>query len=329
MVATLVGPMTSTFSSLKTLSWLGSAYLIASAATQPLSGRLTEIFGRREGAVLCNILFLLGTLVCGLAPNEKILILGRVVAGLGGGALVAISTFVGSDLVPTRKRGVVQGINNIAMGAGSGLGGFFGGSINRILGWRWAFLTQVPFLILGTIMVGLFVKVPLSQSDKSALRRIDYGGISTLIASMTLCQIGLNAGGNLVPWSPPLIPSTLSLSVAALAGLVYIERHIASEPIIPLHLFSFRTVSAACSTYFFAYMANFGILFFIPMYLQICGLSPTQAGIRFIPQSVGTAIGAFVSGLLIRATGTYSVLSATAHVLLIVASASIYTLTEA
>ncbi|KMU83620.1 multidrug resistance protein fnx1 [Coccidioides immitis H538.4] len=137
VVATISGPISSSFNSLSLLSWLASAYLISNAACQPLSGKLTDIFSRRTGLVVSNVLFGLGNLICGLAQDEWVMIFGRVVAGMGGGGLTAIATFVTSDLVPLRKRGLWQGIGNICYGVGSGLGGVFGGWVNDTWGWRW------------------------------------------------------------------------------------------------------------------------------------------------------------------------------------------------
>lgn len=116
IIATLSAPIASEFQSLSLLSWIATAYLIANAACQPLSGRMTDIFGRGPGLVFSNVLFSLGNLICGVAKNEQMMILGRVVAGIGGGGLMSISTFLGSDLVPLRKRGVVQGLGNIFYG---------------------------------------------------------------------------------------------------------------------------------------------------------------------------------------------------------------------
>lgn len=148
IVATLAAPISTSFNSLSLLAWLASAYLIANAACQPLSGRLTDIFSRRTGLVVSNILFGAGNLMCGLAGSEWTMIAGRVVSGMGGGGLMAISTFVGSDLVPLRKRGMIQGLGNLCYGSGAGLGGLFGGWINDTWGWRKAFLIQVPFVAL-------------------------------------------------------------------------------------------------------------------------------------------------------------------------------------
>jgi len=116
IMATLSAPIASEFHSLSLLSWLATAYLIANATCQPLSGRLTDIFGRGPGLVFSNVMFALGNLVCGLATGGGTMIAGRVIAGVGGGGLMSISTFLASDLVPLKKRGVVQGVGNIAYG---------------------------------------------------------------------------------------------------------------------------------------------------------------------------------------------------------------------
>ena len=109
IIATLSAPISSSFDSLSLLSWLATAYLISNAACQPLSGKLTDIFSRRYGLLFSNFFFAVGTLTCGLAQSQGVIITGRVIAGIGGGGLTCISTFVGSDLIPLRKRGVWQG----------------------------------------------------------------------------------------------------------------------------------------------------------------------------------------------------------------------------
>ena len=116
IIATLAAPISSEFHSLSLLSWLATAYLISNAACQPLSGRLTDIFGRGPGLLFSNVMFAAGNLICGLARDEYTIIAGRVVAGIGGGGLMSISSFLASDLVPLRTRGLVQGIGNIAYG---------------------------------------------------------------------------------------------------------------------------------------------------------------------------------------------------------------------
>lgn len=116
IIATLSAPISTSFNSLSLLSWLGSSYLIANAAIQPISGRLTDIFSRRTGLIYSNILFALGNLICGLARTEWVMIFGRVIAGIDGGGLNAIATFLASDIIPLRKRGLWQGFANVLFG---------------------------------------------------------------------------------------------------------------------------------------------------------------------------------------------------------------------
>ncbi|KAG9248223.1 MFS multidrug transporter-like protein [Calycina marina] len=308
IIATLSAPISTYFDSLSLLSWLASAYLIANAACQPLSGRLTDIFSRRTGLVVSNILFAAGNMLCGLAKSEWSMIGGRVVAGIGGGGIMTIATFVGSDLVPLRKRGLVQGLGNIAFGAGAGLGGLLGGYMDDRFGWRWAFLAQVPPVIASAIIVYFVVDVPAKVSNKSKMSRVDFLGAFTLVLTLVLLLIGLNSGGNIVPWNHPLVWVSLPLSVVSLLAFIYIEARIASEPVIPVKLLLNSTVAAACLTNWFATMLWFMALFYVPIFYQIAGYSNTAAGTRLIPASVGASIGSLGSGLIMNHTGKYKLL---------------------
>lgn len=308
VIATLSAPISTSFNSLSLLSWLASAYLIANAACQPISGRLTDIFSRRTGLVVSNVLFGVGNLMCGLAETEWTMIAGRVVAGMGGGGLMAISTFVASDLVPLRKRGVIQGIGNLCYGSGAGFGGLFGGWINDTWGWRVAFLSQVPFVAVSGLLVFFFVDVPPKKSEKSKLSRVDFLGTLTLVITLLLLLLGLNSGGNVVPWNHPLVLTTLPLSLVALVAFVWIEARRAVEPVIPVKLLLNRTVAAACLTNWFTTMACFMVIFYTPIFFQVRGLSTTQAGVRLIPQSVGASVGSLSAGLIMNKTGKYRVL---------------------
>ncbi|RAK77293.1 MFS multidrug transporter [Aspergillus fijiensis CBS 313.89] len=326
IVATLSAPISSSFHSLSLLSWLATSYLISNAAFQPLSGRLTDIFSRRAGLVFSNVFFAAGTLMCGLAKSEGAIIAGRVIAGIGGGGLTAISTIINSDLVPLRKRGIWQGIGNICYGAGSGLGGVFGGWINDTLGWRWAFLIQVPFIVVSGILVTVMVKVPVKDTDDAKLKRVDFLGAVTLVTTLVLFLLGLNTGGNQLPWTHPLILVSLPLAAVSFALFLYIEAKIASEPVIPVRLLLDRTVFSACLTNWFGTMTVFGLLFYLPFFFQVQGLSATAAGVRLIPQAIGTSIGSLGAGVLMRSTGRYKVFVRITLTLLVIASILISTL---
>ncbi len=316
IVATLSGPITAEFKSGTLFSWIASGYIIANAACQPLSGKLTDIYGRRAGLVFATTFFAAGTLICGLATEGWVIIVGRVVAGMGGGCINTISTFVGSDLVPLRKRGVWQGMSNIVFGTGMGLGGVFGGAIHDHIGWRWAFYIQVPFILVAGVAGYLTIHVPVKETEGNRIRRVDFLGALTLVTALVLCLLGLNSGGNIVPWNHPLVYGSLVASFVCLLLFIYIEDKVAPEPIIPIRLLGNRSVMAACLTLWFMTMAVYALIYYGPIYFQVVrGVTPTRAGTLFIPQSVGTAVGSFGSGLIMRATGKYKLLNIAMQIL--------------
>ncbi|KAL9055794.1 MAG: hypothetical protein Q9162_003328 [Coniocarpon cinnabarinum] len=310
ILATLSSPISESFESFTLFSWLASSYLIANAALQPLSGKLTDIFGRRNGLLWANAFFAAGTLICGLARAEWVIILGRVVAGLGGGCLNTITTFVASDLVPLRRRGLIQGLANIFFGLGSGVGGVYGGWISDVWNWRAAFLIQVPLIVLSAIIVGLTLNIPVKETDKSKIKRVDFSGAAALVTTLVLLLLGLNSGGNIVPWSHPMVYVSLALSVVAFAVYIYVEEKVASEPVIPVRLMLKQTVAAACLSNWFASMAWFSFLYYGPIYFEVLGYSSGAAGARLIPPSIGAAFGSLGSGFVMRATGKYYILNA-------------------
>lgn len=325
IIATLSAPISSDFKSLSLMSWLATAYLIANAACQPISGRLTDIFGRGPGLIFSNVFFAAGNLICGLAQNEHVMIFGRVVAGIGGGGLMAIATFLCTDLVPLRKRGVFQGIGNIAYGSGAMLGGVFGGLINDYSSWGWrlAFLVQVPPVLVSACLVAYLVRIPPKVSQKSYLARIDFVGAFLIIVFLVLLLLGLNAGGNSVPWVHPLPLTTIPLSVVA--GIVFVVwESRAAQPIIPVRLFVDRTVFTACMTNLFSTMANMMSLFYVPLYLQVRGSSATEAGLVILFASIGISLGSMGSGFIMKTTGRYiglgilSLLFQLAHVIILI-----------
>ncbi|KAI0198246.1 major facilitator superfamily domain-containing protein [Astrocystis sublimbata] len=306
VVATLSGPISSEFDSLRLLSWLATAYLISNAAAQPISGRLTDIFGRGPGLVFANLAFTAGNLICALATSQQAMILGRLIAGIGGGGLMSIPTFLASDLIPLRKRGVVGGIANIWYGLGTMTGAILGGylSDHTSMGWRLAFLIQVPPSLLSAIIVYFLVKVPPKQSDKTYLKRIDFGGVLLTTLALTFLVLGLSFGGNVVPWTHPLPATAILLSCGAFAALFRWEQS-AVQPIIPVKLLANRTVLTSCLASIFCSAIALTSVFYIPLYLQVRGDSATTAGLKILPVSLGTSAGALVTGYLMKKTGRY------------------------
>ncbi|KAF7959955.1 hypothetical protein EAE96_001557 [Botrytis aclada] len=305
MIATLSSPITSSFGSLSHLPWLASAYFIANAAVQPLSGKLTDIYGRRSGLVLANIVFALGNYMCASAKTEWVLIAGRVVAGLGGGGIMAIATFLLSDLVPLRDRGMWQGIGNMILGVGSGIGGVLGGWINDSLDWRATFLLQIPITLLATIWTWFTIRIPTVDDGEgeSKLKRIDYlGSISLFTTLVTLLLV--------------------SLLIFIITELKY-----AKEPIIPLPLLCNISVAGGCLTNAFSSASRFAMIFYLPLFLEAQGYTATKIGLRLIPGSIGTAIASMIAGIIVKSTGRFYKLGIASQMIYILGMAFICTFT--
>ena len=329
VIATLSAPISASFQSFSLVSWLASAYLITNAAFQPISGNITDILSRKTGLIFSNVFFALGNLICGLARTEGVMIFGRVVAGVGGGGLTAIATFVATDLVPLRQRGVWQGVGNIFYGCGAALGAVFGGYINDRWDWRVAFLAQIPCSMLSALLVYFTVHAPVREGKVSAWKRIDFLGAFLLVMTLILLLMGLNAGGNTVPWTHPLVLTTLPLSGLFLGLFVFVERNYALEPVIDVRLMLDRTVLAACLTNWFSTMCIYTFLFYGPIYFQVKGLSTTQVGLRIVPSSLGGSIGSISAGLLMRWTGHYYFINVGSQVIFVMALILVATFTLA
>ncbi|PQE05680.1 MFS multidrug transporter protein [Rutstroemia sp. NJR-2017a BVV2] len=333
MVSTLVVPISGSFGSFKSLAWLGTSVAIPAsyswfigilyvgvATAQPLVGRLTEIYSRRSGLLTTNALFLLGTIGCGVAPSLSFLIAARTVAGIGAGGIYACTTVIMSDLLTHRQRGLVSGCINLCYGVFMSLGGLFGGWINDVWGWRTTFLVQIPIIFIAIMGVYLFVDIPRQPRPVPSWRRIDFMGAASLVGFLAFMLVGLNVGGNILPWVYPLVLVTLPLSALSLALFILVESNpkLTPEPIIPLHLVREKTVLSVGITYFFTHVSAFTIAYFLPVYFQLLGYSTTQAGLRFTPTSISDGVSALVTGIFLRVTGKFLILNRVLHVLNIV-----------
>lgn len=189
--------------------------------------------------------------------------------------------------------------------------------MNDTIGWRWAFLIQVPFMVVCTIAIYFTINIPIKDTGKSPLKRIDFLGAALLVISLCLLLVGLNTGGNQLPWTHPLILTTIPLSVAILGAFIYVEDKVAVEPIIPVRLLLHRTVWAVCASTWFCTMAVFTAYTYAPFYFLVQGMSTTEAGLRTIPTAVATSFASLSTGFLMRSTGKYYYLMCISMALLV------------
>ncbi|MCJ1432600.1 hypothetical protein MMC27_001957 [Xylographa pallens] len=305
MLATISGPISASYNSFSKLSWIQTTFPIGASISQPLSGHLTDIYGRRKGLIVCYGLFAMGTLLCGLAPNLAVFLLGRIIEGLGGGAIVSITAFVETDLMPMRKRALIEGMGNIAYGVTLALGGVYGGAINETIGWKWAFLIQPGMIIVNAALVCFVVRIPQQKADSSLLHHIDYFGGTSLVLAIVLLQVALNSGGTDIGWDSPVVIVSFVIAAISFAMFLFWDFFKASNPVIPIGALLQRTVASAQLSFFFASAANVSIIFYVPIYLQVLGSSTGQSGLRFIPMAVGVALSSLGTGYLVKITGRY------------------------
>ncbi len=236
----------------------------------PTTPRLSDILGRKATLLLALTFFSVGTLLCAVAPSMGFLIFARALAGMGAGGVTTTSSVVMSDLVPLRSRGLLQGLTNIVFGLGSGLGGPVGGWLNDSIGWKQAFLIQLPLLALAYVLVVFYIenKPPAArlaapaaaapqQSKWQQLRQIDVLGSLTLLVGVSAPLIALSLiSANDRPLADPLVVTGLALGPTFLAAFVYVEAKVARKPILPLHLLKYRTGASHALANFFLVSAT-------------------------------------------------------------------------
>ncbi|RGP67196.1 hypothetical protein FLONG3_8591 [Fusarium longipes] len=301
--------ISSEFDAANTASWLTTSYLITSTAFQPLYGRVSDIFGRRLCFFISTVTFSLGCLGCGVANNVVLLNTMRALTGFGGGGLMTMATIVNSDMIPFRKRGMYQALQNGIYGFGAISGACFGGSIADHIGWRWCFLLQVPVsiaaLIIGALVVSDQTTYSLSENGLSAIwKRVDFTGSLLMVVAVSVQLLGLSLGGNELPWSSPWVIGLLVGSVALFALFLVVEAKTSAIPVIPLRLLQGRLPVSTQFANVCAGMAAYGYLFMLPLFFQVVLLdSATTAGARLAIPSLATPIGGVIAGIVMSRWG--------------------------
>ena len=323
MIATIAVPITTSLHSFSNFSWLTTTYVLGSSVSQVLSGHLTDIFGRRKGLMVCYGLFALGTLLCGLASNLPAFLSGRVLQGIGGGSVCSITSFVETDLIPMSRRAFLEGLGNVCYGVVLSLGGIYGAAINDTTGWKWAFLIQVPILVIDGAMVFAVVKVSDEKADRSSRRHLDFIGMISLLGAVTLFEFGLNSGSTNLTWATASVIAPLSVAATCFAVFSFWEVRYAKNPVIPIGALVERSVGLIQVSAFLATGCFVSCLFYIAVYLETMGMSSIQTGLRLVPLSILFAIGSMVTGFVVQFTHRYyhlnivlQVISATAYGLL-------------
>lgn len=322
VVTTLLTLIASDLNEVKNISWIATAYLLSSAALQPLFGKLSDIFGRKPLLLVCCFFFGAGCVICSV-KSLKWLIIGRFITGCGGSGFTALGTITMSDLIPLRERGYYQGLANICFGLGTASGGLLGGIVADWLGWEWVFILQVPLtMVLGAALyfnLNLPAGSPGLGSQghiKEKLKRIDFLGSFTLVTALMAVMLAASLGGRQIAYSSKTFIGLCVSAFVLLLVFIYVESYVSEEPIIPVELLAIRTVMASSFANWFYTMGVFAYLFYVPVFFtSVLGLTATQNGLRLVPNFFGVSIGSVGAGIYMRKTGRYYLLTVGAGLL--------------
>ncbi|KAH1473680.1 hypothetical protein KXX26_005821 [Aspergillus fumigatus] len=313
ITASTYAVISSEFNAANTASWLTTSYLITSTAFQPLYGRFSDIFGRRVSFFTATITFIIGCLGCGIADDIFLLNMMRALTGIGGGGLMTMATIVNSDLIPFKRRGMYQALQNGMHGFGSICGASFGGSIVDTVGWRWCFLVQVPIGLFALITGHLVLHLPRHHQTfgqgrgfQAILRYVDLSGALLLILGLSSQLIGLSLGGNELPWSSIWVILSLMASLFLLGLFMLVEEKTPAVPLIPSRMLRgvmpVSTQIANVCVGMAAYARQF--LFTLPLLFQVVLLdTPTKAGARLAIPSLAAPIGSLIAGVVMSRWG--------------------------
>ncbi|WP_063001342.1 MDR family MFS transporter [Nocardia mikamii] len=283
------------------MAWVVTAYLLAEAVATALAGKFGDLFGRKLIFQLSGLIFIIGSMVAGLAHGMTLLIVARGIQGVGAGGLMVTSMALIADVIPLRDRGKYQGALGAVFGITTVVGPTLGGLFTDHASWRWCFYVNVPLAIL---MIAVAARA--IPSIRAAVRPVvDYAGIALVAIGVSCLILGLEWGGQEYPWGSATIIGLFAAAVVLLAAFVFVETR-AAEPMLPMHLFRSNVFTVCSILSFIVGFAMLGAMTYLPAYLQyVNGVSATASGLRTLPLVVGLFTTSIISGQVVGRTGYY------------------------
>jgi EmrB/QacA subfamily drug resistance transporter len=301
IVSTALPTIVGDFHHSNLLSWVITAYLLASTASTPIWGKAGDLYGRKRLFQLAIVVFLVASALCGLSRNIFELIAFRGLQGIGGGGLLSLAFAIIGDVIPPRERGRYQGYFGAVFGVSSVVGPLAGGFAVDHLTWRYIFYVNLPLGIAALIVTNRVLRLPVRKREV----KIDWWGAILLVAGVSCILLAVQLGGSTYAWGSWQIIGLFVLGALVLAGFAFREA-VAPEPILPLGLFRLRIFTVSNIIAFVSGVAMFGALAFLPQYLQLVhGVSATESGLLLLPLLVGLLAMSISSGLYISRTGRY------------------------
>lgn len=301
IVVTALPRIVTDLGGLNSYSWVVTAYLLAMTVTVPLYGKLGDVYGLRRMFIVAIVLFLAGTLLCGLARSMAELLAYRAVQGVGAGGLVPLALTAVASIVPPRERGRYQGLIGATFATAAIAGPTLGGVIVDGPGWRWIFFLSLPVGVAALAVV----LVTLPRADARRECPVDWAGAALLAAGTSALLLGLIWGGREYAWASAEVVGALAAAAALLALLALVERRV-REPILPFELLRVPAVAAAVLAIGLLGMAMLGTIVFVPLFVQeVLGTSATSAGVLVTPFMLGAVVASVLAGRYVSRTGRY------------------------
>lgn len=301
IVSTALPTIVGDLGGLAHLSWVVTAYALATAAATPLWGKLGDIYGRKGMFMTAIVIFLAGSALAGVSQSMGELIAFRAVQGVGAGGLMVGAMAILGDLVPPRERGRYQALIGGMMPVAFIGGPLLGGLLTDSLSWRWAFYINIPLGLAALLVTALVMKIPANRLKA----RIDYVGATLLTVGVVALTLVASWGGTQYAWGSATIIALAVVAVAALAGFVIAEHRVA-EPILPPRMFRDRNFTVAQLLSLLVGAVMFGAMNFLPQYLQnVEGVSSTASGMVLLPLMFGMLAVMLTTGQITTRTGHY------------------------
>ncbi|UCR90609.1 DHA2 family efflux MFS transporter permease subunit [Mycetocola spongiae] len=296
-------------------TWVITSTLLATTVSTPIWGKFADLMNRKLLIQIALVIFVLGSALAGFSQDTGTLIAFRVMQGLGGGGLAALSQIIMADIISPRERGRYMGLFGAVMAVGTVGGPLAGGMITDAFGWRWNFFVALPFALAAILLLQRNLHLPVRAKIKA---RIDYLGMVLIGGGVSLLLIWVTLAGHDFEWLSPTSLIMVGVSIVMLAVAVVVELRVA-EPIIPMSLFKNRTFTLAVIASISVGVAMFGTSVFLGQYMQLArGATPTQSGLLTLPMIGGLLISSTVAGMLISKYGKWKVYMVTGSIALAV-----------
>lgn len=317
IVSTAMPKIIEQLQGLELYSWVTTAYMLTSTVMVPIYGKLSDLYGRKPIMIIGVIIFLLGSMLCGLAgefgslpllgDGMTQLVIFRAIQGLGGAALFTVAFAVIADIVPIEERGKIQGLFGAVFGLSSVVGPLIGGFLtdhgtmnilnHEVAGWRWVFYVNLPVGLVSLYM--LFTHMPLLKMSLEKKPRIDYLGAALIVTTFVPLLLALTWGGHAYAWDSARILGLFGVALVSLVLFIITEARV-KEPILHLSLFKNPVFTASNLTSIVINMAFMGALMFLPLFMQqVLGISATNSGTSMLPLMMGMIVSSIISGNLI------------------------------